>query len=158
MVRQTFICPLLNTTLFRDFKLNYRKMKLLFSIFIMCSISCKLTAQANLVFNQVKNIMGIITISNSTINNQPNNIVVPAGKVLKIESASLSNNGFLSQYTSLLIGNHNVYSGSNFTGGVNTFPFWLSEGSYSVEMTVSGNGINQAIKYSISGIEFNVVP
>ncbi|MCX8487239.1 MAG: hypothetical protein ORN53_08745, partial [Crocinitomicaceae bacterium] len=83
---------------------------------------------------------------------------VPAGKVLKIESASLSNNGFLSPSTSLLIGNHNVYSGSNFTGGVNTFPFWLAEGSYSVEMTVSGNGINQAIKYSISGIEFNVVP
>jgi hypothetical protein len=133
-------------------------MKFLFSLIILFFITCNVSAQGNLVFNQVKNTSGTINISNSTISNQPNNIVVPAGKVLKIESVSLSNNGFLSQNASLLIGNHNVYSGPNFTGGVNTFPFWLSEGSYTVEMAISGNGINQAIKYSISGIEFNVVP
>lgn len=127
---------------------------------MICSFSHAISAQSNLVFNQVKNIFGTTSIVNSTISisNQHGNIFIPAGKVLKIESATLSFNGILSQNVSLLIGNHVVYSGSSFSGGVNIFPFWLSEGSYAVEMAVSGNGINQSIKYSISGIEFNVLP
>lgn len=110
--------------------------------------------QANLVFNQVKNTSGTWT-TGQTINN----LVVPAGKVLKIESATLGySNSYLlvvlPSQASMVVGNHIVYSGSTFTGQVNMFPLWLSEGVYTINITSS----SLPVYYSISGIEFNVVP
>lgn len=116
----------------------------------MCSISCTFTAQANLVFNQVKNTSGTWT-TGQTINN----LVVPTGKVLKIESATVSaSNGNLSSQSSMFVGNHVVYSGSTFYGQVNMFPLWLSEGAYAITINSSAS----TLYYSISGIEFNVIP
>lgn len=112
----------------------------------------QVTSQANLTFNQVKNFNGTWTFGQSM-----NAIIVPIGKVLKIESATFGilNNG-LSGSAAMLVGNHIVYSGSTFYGQVNLFPLWLSEGSYTVTNSItSGNTI---YSYSISGIEFNVVP
>ncbi len=124
-------------------------MKLIFSIVLMCSITYSSNAQGNLVFNQVKNTSGI-WLSGQTINN----LVVPIGKVLKIESATFGNST-LSTNATMLVGNHIVYSGSTFYGQVNMFPLWLSEGSYAI--TISSSSIS-TVSYSISGIEFNVVP
>lgn len=125
-------------------------MKLLFSIFIMCLISCTLTAQANLVFNQVKNTSGTWTFGQTF-----NNIIVPTGKVLKIESATLGSGNLLSN-ASMLVGNHIIFSGNTFYGQVNLFPLWLGAGSYPFQINLDSSG--GTAKYSISGIEFNVVP
>ena len=124
-------------------------MKLIFSIVLIYSISYASNAQGNLVFNQVKNTSGT-WISGQSINN----LVVPIGKVLKIESATFGNST-LSTNATMLVGNHIVYSGSTFYGQVNMFPLWLSEGSYAI--TISSSSIS-TVSYSISGIEFNVVP
>ena len=125
-------------------------MKFLFSLFILCYTTCNVSAQANLVFNQVKNTSGT-WITGQIINN----IVVPTGKVLKIESATFGSSILNTNIASILVGNHIVYSGSAFSGQVNMFPLWLSEGSYAI--TISSSSISTH-SYSISGIEFNVIP
>ena len=125
-------------------------MKLIFSIVLIYSISYASNAQGNLVFNQVKNTSGT-WISGQSINN----LVVPIGKVLKIESATFGSSTLNTNNASMLVGNHIVYSGSTFYGQVNMFPLWLSEGSYAI--TISSSSIS-TVSYSISGIEFNVVP
>lgn len=125
-------------------------MKFFFSLFILFFITCNVSAQGNLVFNQVKNTSGTWTLGQTI-----NNLVVPTGKVLKIESAALGNGSLLSN-SSILVGNHIIYSGYSFSGQVNLFPLWLSEGSYPVQ--VNCGSCATSFIYSISGIEFIVVP
>jgi hypothetical protein len=124
-------------------------MKTLMLITFMAISLVQVHSQANLVFNQVKNTSGTWT-SGQTINN----IIVPTGKVLKIESATFGNSYFVTN-ASMLVGNHIVYSGQSFVGQVNMFPLWLSEGAYAITISSSNTG---TILYSISGIEFNIVP
>lgn len=126
-------------------------MKTLALITFMTMSLVQVHSQANLAFNQVKNTSGTWT-TGQTINN----LVVPTGKVLKIESATLSQGGSLANASGyIMVGNHCVYSGNSFSGQVNMFPLWLSEGSYPVEVFFNYFVL---FKYSISGIEFNVVP
>lgn len=117
------------------------------SFFIFSS----LYSQGNLQFNQVKNISGTWT-SGQTVNN----LVVPSGKVVKIESATLSTGGNLATSSAIIfLGNHCIYSGGTNYGMMNLFPFWLSEGSYPINIGYNYSG---QLIYSISGIEFNVIP
>jgi len=125
-------------------------MKTLALITFMTMSLVQVHSQANLAFNQVKNTSGTWTIGQTI-----NNLVVPTGKVLKIESATLGS-GSLNSNSSMLVGNHIIYSGYTFYGQVNLFPLWLSDGSYPVQ--VNCNSGCSTLNYSISGIEFNVVP
>lgn len=60
-------------------------------------IFTSLFSQGNLQFNQVKNISGTWT-SGQTVNN----LVVPSGKVVKIESATLSTGGGLTSTSAVI--------------------------------------------------------
>ena len=114
-------------------------------------------AQGNLQFNQVINseYSGFVGSTGTNIGT----IVVPAGKVLKIEDVSFS--FILSSMPSIhyltgsqvAIGNLTVFH--NFNTQPVHFPIWLSEGSYTVFARVS-SPITSTL--SISAIEFNVVP
>ena len=115
-------------------------------------------AQGNLQFNQVVN-EEFTGSYNGYFNS--GNITVPAGKVWKIESASLvmmdANPGIgqplSTSSLSLVVGKYIcVYTNvPEFA----RFPIWLSEGTYAVGGYASG-----PITYSanLSAIEFNVVP
>ena len=120
---------------------------------------CKINAQGNLQFNDVKN----IEITGTTSPFDPNigvpistigTITVPTGKVWKIESTSVKENNTsdISSTPSyvLILNNHRA------SGNSSIFPIWLSAGNYLVK--VSGGAASIAVIASISAIEFNVTP
>ena len=108
---------------------------LLFLLFLFFSLS--FTAQGNLQFNQVLLLDGNTTTPTYT---------VPAGKVWKVESATISSvNGYLS-----LSINGSVASILQFVNGGNNLPYWIPAG------TLVGFFIVYEGKVSI--IEFNVIP
>ena len=108
--------------------------QLLFFGFFCCGF---LIAQGNLQFNQVLVLDG---------NQNAPTYTVPAGKVWKVESATISSG---SGYLALSI---NGSSASIFTyaNGGNNLPFWVPGG------TLIGFYIYQTGKVSI--LEFNVIP
>ncbi len=89
-------------------------------------------------------------------------IVVPVGKVWKIESRSLSNisgsypttinQGSMTAY----IGNMIAYS-NNYDASTLALPIWLPSGSYSISINVANyTSANHSFNYT--AIEFNAVP
>ena len=127
-------------------------------IIAICLVSLNLSDQGNLQFNQVIN-----QVFNGTYNTyfEAGTITVPAGKVWKIEAASLTRtdsspvSGVINagSFHSLTIAGHVAYYSS--APESSNFPIWLSEGTYPV-----GGYVSSSIpsRVSISAIEFNVVP
>ncbi len=133
-------------------------MKKIIILALLISV-CKINAQGNLQFNDVKN----IEITGTTSPFDPNigvpistigTITVPTGKVWKIESTSVKENNTsdISSTPSyvLILNNHRA------SGNSSIFPIWLSAGNYLVK--VSGGAASIAVIASISAIEFNVTP
>ena len=133
-------------------------MKKIIILALLISV-CKINAQGNLQFNDVKN----IEITGTTSPFDPNigvpistigTITVPTGKVWKIESTSVKENNTsdISSTPSyvLILNNHRA------SGNSSIFPIWLSAGNYLVK--VSGGAGSIAVIASISAIEFNVTP
>ena len=133
-------------------------MKKIIILALLISV-CKINAQGNLQFNDVKN----IEITGTTSPFDPNigvpistigTITVPTGKVWKIESTSVKENNTsdISSTPSyvLILNNHRA------SGKSSIFPIWLSAGNYLVK--VSGGAASIAVIASISAIEFNVTP
>lgn len=94
-------------------------------------------AQGNLQFNQVL----LLDVSNPA-----NAVIVPAGKVWKIESVALSSNN---AYVQLVIGGTSFFL-ANSSVPFEHFPYWVPGGT-SLGLFGSAQG-------KLSVIEFNVIP
>ena len=127
--------------------------------FILISINSVFSQNNNLQFNNA--IMGQVTGFPNTVS--VGTIIVPVGKVWKLESTSLSNisgtyptinnQGPMTAFIGNMIAFSNAHDGNNNS----KLPIWLPSGSYSISINVgSYTGSNHSFNYS--GIEFNLVP
>ena len=133
-------------------------MKKLFSIAVLL-ISLSVSAQGNLQFNQVINNSYSATISAPAI---MGTVVVPAGKVWKIESANYFVTQAGGRYPGRGSGNYNafigdnlIWDGTNGLGHQDFFPIWLNPGTYDV---IARSPSTYDVTVNFSAIEFNVVP
>ena len=131
-------------------------MKKLF-LFTFLILSTLASAQGNLQFNRA--LMETYTGStwNSSTNTQPivATIVVPTGKVWKIESTS-----FIHQEVWGFTHSNNIraFIGNFIFENLNNRITWLPAGSYSLRFYDSTGGSAATYIFSVSGIEFNIVP
>jgi hypothetical protein len=126
----------------------------------LAAIDC--FSQGNLQFNRVVKEDIEATVVN-TASTSMGSIMVPAGKVLKIESVS-----YVAKETSgtplainsgsdrAYIGNHVVWNPRSSLNQKANFPIWLPEGTHTVYGQRTTNSLPRIFSYS--GIEFNVVP
>jgi hypothetical protein len=99
-------------------------------------------------------------------NNVIGTLVVPAGKVLKLESASFYRNAGSYRRTnnplySISIGDHVIIAKGSTTENINFLQniIWLPSGTYSIIIsTESSTAFEAGSTITINGIEFNVVP
>ena len=130
------------------------KKSILFTFLILSTLA---NAQGNLQFNRA--LMEIYTGStwNSSTNTQPivATIVVPTGKVWKIESTS-----FIHQEVWGFTHSNNIraFIGNFIFENLNNKITWLPAGSYSLRFYDSTGGSAATYIFSVSGIEFNIVP
>ena len=128
----------------------------------ICFVSIQLSAQGNLQFNQILNLTYTNNFSSSYTKATVGSVIVPAGKVWKIESTSAYRNATTYfdpnvNFLSLFFGTFCVRSELGGNYGISTsYPIWLSEGTYNVVMNITGNSGNMICSVSI--IEFNVIP
>ena len=131
-------------------------MKKLF-LFTFLILSTLANAQGNLQFNRA--LMETYTGStwNSSTNTQPivATIVVPTGKVWKIETTS-----FIHQEVWGFTHSNNIRAviGNFIFENLNNKITWLPAGSYSLRFYDSTGGATATYIFSVSGIEFNIVP
>jgi hypothetical protein len=131
-------------------------MKNILLLVVFISLAFLYNAQGNLQFNQVIN--GSISGAVSTNGTAMGTIVVPIGKVLKIESVAFtypqatSHWPHTGSFSFVSINTHIVYTS---TGPKPDLPLWLSEGTYNINARVPSN---QSSTFSYSAIEFNIVP
>jgi hypothetical protein len=134
------------------------KLQITIFAFILLGFNSAISQNNNLQFSNA--IMGQIT--GIPINGIAGTIVVPAGKIWKIESRSLSNisgtypttinQGSMTVY----IGNFLAYS-NNYDAQTLALPIWMPAGTYSITFNVANyNDQNHSFNYSV--IEFNAVP
>ena len=130
------------------------KKSILFTFLILSTLA---NAQGNLQFNRA--LMETYTGStwNSSTNTQPivATIVVPTGKVWKIESTS-----FIHQEVWGFTHSNNIraFIGNFIFENLNNKITWLPAGSYSLRFYDSTGGSAATYIFSVSGIEFNIVP
>ncbi len=130
------------------------KKSILFTFLILSTL---VSAQGNLQFNRA--LMETYTGStwNSSTNTQPivATIVVPTGKVWKIESTS-----FIHQEVWGFTHSNNIraFIGNFIFENLNNRITWLPAGSYSLRFYDSTGGSAATYIFSVSGIEFNIVP
>ena len=130
------------------------KKSILFTFLILSTLA---SAQGNLQFNRA--LMETYTGStwNSSTNTQPivATIVVPTGKVWKIETTSC-----IHQEAWGITHNNNVraFIGNFIFDNLNNKITWLPAGSYSLRFYDSTAGAAETYIFSVSGIEFNIVP
>ena len=130
------------------------KKSILFTFLILSTLA---NAQGNLQFNRA--LMETYTGStwNSSTNTQPivATIVVPTGKVWKIETTSC-----IHQEAWGITHNNNVraFIGNFIFDNLNNKITWLPAGSYSLRFYDSTAGAAETYIFSVSGIEFNIVP
>ena len=137
------------------------KTKLILFLAALFCISLTAKAQGNLQFSQVIQQsfnQAIPTNSMTTLST----ITVPAGKVLKIETASMAGNTLdIIQGSRLYMGNHCLWQLNYLSAGGlivdRNLPLWLNAGTYSFQV-YHQSGISVNLRTSFSGIEFNVVP
>ena len=136
------------------------KTKLILFLAVLFYFSLAARSQGNLQFNQVVQQSFNQSVASATMTTL-STITVPAGKVLKIENASVAANmaGILTG-SKLYIGNHCLWQLNYSSGGLfidRSFPLWLNAGTYALQVYhIDGVSIN--LRASFSGIEFNVVP
>ena len=101
--------------------------------------------QGNLQFNQVIRVVEVLQ-------------TVPTGKVWKIESTSLTTPQSWGQYLDQVNDNNIAFIGNFHFSNKYPHTTWLPAGSYNLKFyfTTSQNGVIRM--FSISGIEFNLVP
>ena len=130
------------------------KKSILFTFLILSTLA---NSQGNLQFNRA--LMETYTGStwNSSTNTQPivATIVVPTGKVWKIETTSC-----IHQESWGITHNNNVraFIGNFIFDNLNNKITWLPAGSYSLRFYDSTAGAAETYIFSVSGIEFNIVP
>ncbi len=131
-------------------------MKKIFATCLLIACCYTVKAQNNLQFNRV------VTIFTDSVSNCSSNcadtvllrtFVVPADKVLKIESITFSPGNYF------LFLNGVAFSRAATTI-TNNFPIWLPPGTYHIYFGTYNPANSQAGNYSylLSAIEFNVVP
>jgi hypothetical protein len=115
--------------------------KVLFTLSLL-ALAIGAKAQGNLQFNQV--VAGAVSVSPGSVTGA---LIVPTGKVWKIENVNFSNTSIGMQINSLEVNINNC-----------RFPFWLKAGdTFSLRNTYTGTGASAYIcHYSI--IEFNIIP
>ena len=166
-------------------------MKNLVQLILSCALSTSLFSQGNLQFNQIRkiDISGSQSYSynysngNSQMNFAMQTIIVPTGKVLKIESsfvrmiysgtnneakALTGTNGSTNNIDVLLmfldnnIIAHQAGANNEFKNLRYQYPIWLPAGSYQLKLIgdCSTNGPTTTANANgmISAIEFNIVP
>jgi hypothetical protein len=136
-------------------------MKKIFFICLLLACACFAKAQNNLQFNK-----GVLLTVDSMYNCSgtcPDTIllraiVVPAGKMLKIESINFI--ATVSTYTLYFNGIPMLKNGYTRGANQNAFPVWLPQGSYNVYFATYDNSapISGQHAYMVSGLEFNIVP
>ena len=130
------------------------KKSILFTFLILSTLA---SAQGNLQFNRA--LMETYTGStwNSSTNTQPivATILVPTGKVWKIETTS-----FIHQEVWGFTHSNNIraFIGNFIFENLNNRITWLPAGSYSLRFYDSTGGSAATYIFSVSGIEFNIVP
>lgn len=134
------------------------KLHLTIFAFILLGLNSAFSQNNNLQFSNA--IMGQVTgIPSAGI---VGTIIVPAGKVWKIESRSLSNISGTSPTTinqgsmTAYVGNMIAYS-NNYDATTLALPIWLPSGTYSITFNVA-NYVNANHSFNYSAIEFNAVP
>ena len=137
--------------------------KIIFKTTLILFVYITSNAQSNLEFNRV--IKDKYVYYNATPVNS--SLIVPAGKVLKITSATVSPcplliNGAPNQTTAFIDGQvvaYSYYEQSNIYQAIMRetiiipLPLWLPSGTYQIATSSSSYGT-----FSFSGIEFNIVP
>lgn len=125
------------------------------TVFLFAVFSYSL-AQGNLQFNQV--IDGNTALHDHTNTIQViGTIVVPAGKVLKIETTNYTWTNGTSVYTAtsaVYADNHVIWYGTGV--GKLFLPTWLPEGTYTLTSRASSSTVQ--CMFSYTAIEFNVIP
>jgi hypothetical protein len=131
-------------------------MKKLF-LFTFLILSTLASAQGNLQFNRALMETNTGSTWNSSTNTQPivATIVVPTGKVWKIETTS-----FIHQEVWGFTHSNNIraFIGNFIFENLNNKITWLPAGSYSLRFYDSTGGSAATYIFSVSGIEFNIVP
>jgi hypothetical protein len=142
------------------------KLHLTLLTFILISINLVFSQNNNLQYNRALFEEFTITVpSNSTnVNIYQNssfigNLIVPTGKVWKIETFSSLKKTFYDLST-ISVEPGPGYIINNFYLPASSYPVWLPAGSYQIYLNEHLNGVPQQMFYSstISGIEFNLVP
>lgn len=119
-----------------------------------------------LQFNQVRLFPMQVTITNTNYPEALQTVTVPAGKVLKIESAIAStsfSSGSNGTDGRIALDNRLIWVGDNSSFAViNRFPIWLPAGTYTLRLfkdctscSTSGAPVLNGL---VSAVEFNVVP
>jgi len=122
----------------------------------------EMVGQGNLQFSKVVfiELEGISSIASGVDIVDSTNLIVPTGKVVKIESASvgrqaIGNGNFFGNYDVGVYLNGKIITPLNRDGAY-PLPIWLKEGIYSIKL--QGSYSSFISKGFISGIEFNVTP
>lgn len=122
-------------------------------------------AQGTLQFNQVRLFNMQVNAGGATYPETTQSITVPAGKVLKIESAYCSmsfNTGASSLDGRIMLDNRMIWAADlSSYAAANRFPIWLPSGTYTLRLYQNCNGCsttsNPIIYGTVSAVEFNVV-
>ncbi len=143
------------------------KLHLTLLTFILISINSVFSQNNNLQFNRALFEEFTITVpSNSTnvsinaYNTSIGNLIVPTGKVWKIESTNILKKTFLDATNFYHENGSSSYMINHFLFPASVYPIWLPAGTYPIILNQSVNGYPNQINWSltISGIEFNLVP
>ena len=133
------------------------KLHLTLLTFILISIN-SVFSQNNLQFNRA--LMETYTGNDFTNNTQSiiATIIVPTGKVWKIESTSLTTPQSWGQYLDQLNDNNIAFIGNFHFSNKYPHTAWLPAGSYNLTFYCPSTSDGVIRIFSISGIEFNLVP
>ena len=134
-------------------------MKNLFLIIILSSLTLIGKAQGNLQFNQVLTYNGTITATSYNTVSGPT-YTCPTGKVWKIESKTRTPNtiGANGVYGTLEFYLNGTLCQDVYGSGIDTAPFWLKSGDNIYYRFSNTSGSSLMASYTISIIEYNIVP
>ncbi len=136
--------------------------KLILFPFLLLSLT--ISAQANLQFNQVKNIMTSTSYSVGCCQGfgwtSSTSFSVPTGKVWKVEALYqniFGNGGSQSGHASYIISVDADANNLMKRHDDNTI-LWLSEGTYAIRFYVACSGCWGTVNNTVNALEFNMVP
>jgi hypothetical protein len=138
-------------------RIQHHPMKKVLLIIPFLLLSIGLRAQGNLQFNRVFTFES----APATITNGPNvvqSLIVPVGKIWKIEAVSLISNSASGEFDifSILLGNSVLKSVGSGMISITNLPYWLSTGNYQLKAYVNNTVVGVII--SLNVIEYNIIP